>query len=506
MEAVTVHLDAELIRLTARIPTLDYADRPQHADKIALIRDSSQQLVGGFEVVALNLRIIVLLGGTFVILIGIDPWLALLPLFAIPRALAGQRARRLAVHAEEASAEPLRLRAHIFNQAISPVSGKELRIFGLGDELARRSLRITQLSRRLNIHALWVGTFWSTLGDLAFTLGCVGAVAWVVVRAAAGAVSPGGVVLAATMMLGLVLQMTAALQYVQYLQAIMTTAERYLWLVDFSNAAASGMIAGPPPPARLNRGIRLEAVSFHYPDRDKPVLTDISLDLPAGKVIALVGENGSGKSTLIKLLCSFYRPSAGRLLIDDADLAQIDPAGWRGRIGGAFQDFTNFEVALHESVGLGEIALLGRRDLAAAALDRAGAADLARLHPAGLDTMLGKKWGGTELSGGQWQKLALGRALIREKPLLVVFDEPAAALDASAEHDMFSRFAAEARSAESAGRATLLVSHRFSTVRMADAIAVLDGGRIVEFGSHAALMAAGAKYAELFELQASAYR
>jgi|HubBroStandDraft_1064217.scaffolds.fasta_scaffold00118_40 ATP-binding cassette subfamily B protein len=506
MEALTVHLDAELIRLTTRIPTLDYADRPLHADKIALIRDSSRQLVGGLEAVVANLRSAVMLGGTFLILIGIDPWLALLPFFAIPRALAGQRARRLAVRAQETSAEPLRLRGHLFDQATSPVAGKELRIFGLGDELARRFLEITRLSRRLNVGALWAGAFWATSGDLAFTVGCVGAVAWVVVRAASGAVSPGGVVLAATLTMGLVIQMTAAQEYAQYLQAIMTTAERYLWLVDVSKAATDVRSAGGPPPARLDRRIRIEAVSFHYPDRDTPVLTDISLELPAGRVIALVGENGSGKSTLIKLLCGFYRPSAGRILIDDTDLAEIDLPGWRRRIGGAFQDFTNLEVVLHESVGLGEIERLGRRDLAHAALQRAGAADLARLAPAGLDTMLGKRWGGTELSGGQWQKLALGRALIRERPLLVVFDEPAAALDASAEHDMFVRFAAEARSAESAGRATLLVSHRFSTVRMADAIAVLHGGRIVEFGSHEALLAAGAKYAELFELQAKAYR
>src|SRR5580658_6976194 len=484
MEALTVHLDAELIRLTTRIPTLDYADRPLHADKIALIRDSSRQLVGGLEAVVANLRSAVMLGGTFLILIGIDPWLALLPFFAIPRALAGQRARRLAVRAQETSAEPLRLRGHLFDQATSPVAGKELRIFGLGDELARRFLEITRLSRRLNVGALWAGAFWAT----------------------SGAVSPGGVVLAATLTMGLVIQMTAAQEYAQYLQAIMTTAERYLWLVDVSKAATDVRSAGGPPPARLDRRIRIEAVSFHYPDRDTPVLTDISLELPAGRVIALVGENGSGKSTLIKLLCGFYRPSAGRILIDDTDLAEIDLPGWRRRIGGAFQDFTNLEVVLHESVGLGEIERLGRRDLAHAALQRAGAADLARLAPAGLDTMLGKRWGGTELSGGQWQKLALGRALIRERPLLVVFDEPAAALDASAEHDMFVRFAAEARSAESAGRATLLVSHRFSTVRMADAIAVLHGGRIVEFGSHEALLAAGAKYAELFELQAKAYR
>jgi ABC-type multidrug transport system fused ATPase/permease subunit len=506
VEAVTVHLDTEMIRLTARMPTLDYADRPAYADKIALIRQANQQLAQGLQAVALNARILVMLGGTFIILVGIDPWLALLPLFALPRAWAGTKARKLQVAAQEANAEPHRLRAHLFAQTTSPAAGKEIRIFGLGEELAQRYRAITATTLAGNVRANWGGALWSGLGDLIFTLGCVAAIAWLVVRAAAGAVSAGGVVLAATLSTGLILQMTQALQFAQVLQALMTTAERYLWLVDLSEESAAAPPGRGAPPARLSRGLALENVTFAYPDRDKPVLADVSLEIPAGRVIALVGENGSGKSTLVKLLCGFYRPHAGRVLVDGVDLAEIAPAEWRARVSGAFQDFSNLEVVMHESVGLGDLPRLGDRSMVTEAMARGGAADLAALSPDGLDAMLGKKWGGLELSGGQWQKLALSRALTREAPLLSVFDEPAAALDASAEHEMFERFAAEARSAHAGGRATLLVSHRFSTVRMADAIAVLDGGRIVEFGPHEALMSLGGKYAELFEMQASAYR
>lgn len=506
VEAISVHLDAELVRLTARIPTIEYADRPVHADKIGLIRNSRQQLAQGLQVVAVSFRLTVQLLGTFLILMSVDPWLGLLPLFAIPRALAGREARRLQVQAQEATAEPMRLRGHIFNHATSPVAGKELRVFGLGEELAKRYRDISATTRHLNVRANWGGALWSALGDAIFTIGCIAAVVWLVIQAAHGAVTPAGVVLAASLITGLILQMNAALQYTQYIQALSTTAERYVWLEDFSNEAAKTQLGETPSPPLLRRAIRVENVGFAYPDRDKPVLVDVSLEIPAGKVIALVGENGSGKSTLVKLLCGFYRPSSGHILIDDTDLADIAPADWRGRIGGAFQDFTNFETPMHESVGLGDLPHLGDRERAAAAMARAGGSDLAKLNDQGLDVMLGKKWGGIDLSGGQWQKLALGRALMREEPLLVVFDEPAAALDASAEHDLFERFAAEARSGQSAGRATLLISHRFSTVRMADAIAVLDAGQIAEFGSHEALMKAGGKYAELFEIQASAYR
>jgi ABC-type multidrug transport system fused ATPase/permease subunit len=506
VEAISVYLDGELVRLTARIPTIEYADRPAHADKIGLIRNSRQQLASGLQVVAVSFRLVVQLLGTFVILISVDPWLALLPIFAIPRFLAGREARRLTVAAQEATAEPMRLRGHIFNHATSPVAGKELRIFDLGEELAKRYRQISATTRHLNVRNNWGGALWSALGDSIFTIGCIAAVAWLVLQAAHGAVTPAGVVLAASLITGLIMQMNAALQYTQFIQALSTTAERYLWLEDFSNAAAKAELGDRPSPAVLRRGVTLEGVGFAYPDRDKPVLIDVSLELPAGKVIALVGENGSGKSTLVKLLCGFYRPSSGRILIDDTDMAEIAPADWRARIGGAFQDFTNFETPMHESVGLGDLPHLGDQERAAAALARAGGTDLAKLNPQGLDVMLGKKWGGIDLSGGQWQKLALGRALMRDEPLLVVFDEPAAALDASAEHDLFERFAAEARSGQSAGRATLLISHRFSTVRMADAIAVLEGGRIAEFGSHEALVRAGGRYAELFEMQASAYR
>ena len=505
-ELFSTYLDGELIRLTARIPTLEYQDRPVYADKIALIRSNRQLLAGSIQAVTVNLQLLIMLGGAFIILVGIDRTFLLLPLFAIPRVIANQRQQRLNKAAQEAGAEPTRLRTHLYNTAASPVAGKELRIFGLGDEMLRRHRAITDQLAAINRRSVWGASLWSGAGGLAFIAGCVAAIAWVVVRGARGEVSLGNVVLATTLVSTLTVLITTALQMGQFLQTTLQTVERYLWLVDFSGEAVRAETATARPPARLSRGLRLEGVSFAYPDREKPTLDDISLDLPAGQVIALVGENGSGKSTLVKLLCGFYRPASGRILVDDVDLAAMPAADWRRRISAAFQDFTNFELLMRESVGVGDLSRLDDPEASRDAMLRAGADDLATLNAAGLDAMLGKRWGGMELSGGQWQKLALARGVIRETPLLVLFDEPAAALDATAEHDMFERFAAEARSEASAGQVTLLVSHRFSTVRMADVIAVLDKGRIAEFGTHEALMASGGLYAELFELQARAYR
>jgi ATP-binding cassette subfamily B protein len=210
---------------------------------------------------------------------------------------------------------------------------------------------------------------------------------------------------------------------------------------------------------------------------------------------------------MVKLLGRFYEPSGGRIEVDGVALQRIDPDAWRARTSAAFQDFRQFEFLVRETVGVGSLAHVSDGGAVRRAVERASAEDVVAALPAALETQLGKTWeGGVELSGGQWQKLALGRAFMREEPLLVAFDEPTAAIDAQTEHALFERFAAAARSGASRGTVTLIVSHRFSTVRMADLILVLEGGRIVEQGSHEELMRLKGTYAELYELQARAYR
>ncbi len=262
-------------------------------------------------------------------------------------------------------------------------------------------------------------------------------------------------------------------------------------------------------PERITDGLRVEHVSFRYPGTDRLVLDDVDLFIPAGAVVAIVGENGAGKTTLVKLLCRFYEPTEGRITVDGADLSRVPAEGWRARCAGAFQDFFRFELPARSSVGVGDLSRLEDLPAVQTAVVRAGADDVVDRLPDGLQTQLGPTWpGGVEVSFGQWQKVALARGFMRDEPLLLVLDEPTAALDAETEHALFERYASVTRATDAAGngRITVLVSHRFSTVRMADHIVVLDGARVAEHGSHDELMARGGPYAELYGIQASAYR
>jgi ATP-binding cassette subfamily B protein len=286
----------------------------------------------------------------------------------------------------------------------------------------------------------------------------------------------------------------------------MDGARRLAWLEDY--AASLVAKADQPVPAVLRDGIEIDRLSFAYPGTDRLVLQDVSLTLPAGAVVAIVGENGAGKSTLVKLLAKLYEPTGGRILVDGAELSRMPPDAWRDRLAGAFQDFFRFEFTARHSIGLGELERMDDEPAVRAAVGRAGADEVVERLPSDLGTQLGPTWpGGVELSFGQWQKFALARGFMRDEPLVLVLDEPTAALDAETEHALFERFAAAARRTRSAtGRVTVLVSHRFSTVRMADLIVVLDGSRVVEAGSHAELIRRGGQYAELYDIQASAYR
>jgi ATP-binding cassette subfamily B protein len=286
-------------------------------------------------------------------------------------------------------------------------------------------------------------------------------------------------------------------------------AQRLAWLEDY--AAAIAAAADQPVPSRLTRGIRFDHVSFAYPGTDRLVLDDVNLMLPAGAVVAIVGENGAGKTTLVKLLAKMYEPRSGSIVVDDTPLSRVRADEWRSRLAGAFQDFFRFEFRARQTVGVGDVPRLDDAPAVTTAVGRAGAEEVVVTLKAGLETQLGPTWPeGVDVSFGQWQKLALARGFMRDGPLVLVLDEPTAALDAETEHALFERYAAATRGdgvrSDGNGRITILVSHRFSTVRMADLIVVLDGSRVVEVGSHEELVAKGGQYSELYGIQAAAYR
>jgi ATP-binding cassette subfamily B protein len=281
---------------------------------------------------------------------------------------------------------------------------------------------------------------------------------------------------------------------------VRTTAEHYFWLAQ----QAEKEPGTAPTPDRLVHGIELKQITFGYGADDRLALPGTDLFLPAGRTVAIVGENGAGKSTLVKLLTGMYRPATGAVLVDGVDLAAMDLEGYRQKVSAGFQDFVRYQLTVGEAVAVG--GLSEPPDQVRTALGKADATFVDTL-PQGLDTQLGTSWvDGVELSGGQWQKLAIARALVRPHPLLMIMDEPSASLDPQTEAVLFDRLAEEARAGRAAGRITLLISHRFSTVRSADLIIVLEHGRVTEQGTHEELMSRGGSYAELYSLQAAGYQ
>lgn len=376
---------------------------------------------------------------------------------------------------------------------------KEVKLYGLGPRLLERYRdifrRLYKEDRALTIRR----DAWGFALGLVGTVALYGAYAWIAVSTVRRAITLGQM----TMYVALFRQGQSAVSAI--LSAVGGMYEDNLYLstlyeyLETQVPQPSGAASTGPHP---EEGILFEDVSFMYPGAERPALEHITLRLTPGASLALVGENGSGKTTLIKLLTRLYQPTSGRILLDGRDLAQWAEQALRERIGVIFQDFTRYQMLVGENVGAGDERYFEDESRWREAAVKGMASEFIDTLPAGYQTQLGKWFkDGRELSGGQWQKIALSRAFMRTRADILVLDEPTAAMDAQAEADIFEHFRQLAKD-----RITILISHRFSTVRMADQIAVLDQGRIVECGSHEELMRLNGRYAHLFTLQARGYR
>jgi ATP-binding cassette subfamily B protein len=500
-------IDTDVIMLANGSAGIEHQERADYTDRLTVLRENLFQLQQSLESLLITFGLAIAILETGILLALVNPILLLLPLLSVPPLLTGRWAQNRLDRAQDESAGQVRLSRHLFRQATSAGPAKELRLFDLQDELRRRHYQLWDgaTEHLWRIHRS--NTFIRALGQLIFAVGYVGSVLLVVRGVIIHHGQPGDVVLAITLAAQVNAQVTIGLGLVYNLQGMAKILGRYDWLKEI---VARNLPIEPdrPTPATIGRGITFENLSFHYPGTDAPVLGGVNLELPAGSTVAIVGENGAGKTTLVKLLCRFYEPQEGRVLVDGVDIRRFDIEDWRTRIASGFQDFARFELLAQRTVGVGDLPQLDSEPAVMAALDRAQATDVVDRLDQGLSTQLGKSYAdGTELSGGQWQKLALGRAMMREHPLLLVLDEPTSALDAQAEHELFERYAENAkRVGVATGAITLLVSHRFSTVRMADLIVVVADGKVLESGSHAELIRRNGLYAELYELQARAYR
>jgi ATP-binding cassette subfamily B protein len=506
-DRVTIALEGHVARLLATIATVAHHERPEYLDRLAMLRNQvfvlDHMYMSLFTTCGWILRLVV----TAALLTTIHPALALLVVFAVPTVLASTWRPAVERSVWLRGAEASRLARHLFTTATTAGPGKEVRVARIGPRLVQERRDAWNRWYRPLAQVRRTSAIWHSLAWALFGAGYVGAVIFV----ARGLAAPvGDVLLLLAAGSRLSFYVSSAVGEIGFLSGFWSDgARRLAWLEDYAASLVAN--ADVDVPDRLRGGITLDHVSFAYPGTSRLVLDDVSLTLPAGAVIAIVGENGAGKTTLVKLLAKMYEPTAGAIHVDEAPLARIRADEWRTRLAGAFQDFFRFEFRARHTVGVGDVPRLDDTPAITTAVGRAGATDVVARLTAGLDTQLGPTWpDGVEVSFGQWQKLALARGFMRDQPLLLVLDEPTAALDAETEHALFERFAAAARGdaavVRQSGRITVLVSHRFSTVRMADLIVVLDGAKLVEVGTHEQLMQRRGQYHELYGIQAAAYR
>jgi ATP-binding cassette subfamily B protein len=497
----THHVSVEVMRQAGQLDLTTYEDpvyydrleraRVQATDRLAMIQQMGRLLQQ-------SMTTLIWTG----ILLWYSPWLVILLAFGVLPTFLGETHFAFLGYAKNFRQTPAKRQMDYLRQVGgSKEAAKELKLFNLSEYLTNR---FTQLSRQIydeNVALSRKKLFAGGLLGIVATLGYYGAYAFVIWRAVTGHYNNIGEFYLLT---------NAIIQASSNLQQVFSTAsgiaDQALFLTDLLAFFEMKPTVGSKPNAKLvprpiRRGFEFRNVGFRYPGTERLVLSNFNFHLAPTERVALIGENGQGKTTVVKLITRLYDPSEGEILLDGVDLRDYDLDDLHHEIGVIFQDFMRYEMTARENIAVGRVEREHTMDEIEFAAQKSLAEGVIQKLAGKYDQMLGRRFeGGVDLSGGEWQKLALARAYLRDAQLLIL-DEPTAALDARSELEVFERFAEL-----TAGKMALLISHRFSTVRMADRIVVLEGGKLVEEGSHAQLMALGGRYASMFEMQAASYR
>ena len=496
----THHVSVEVMRKAAALDVTVYEDpvfydrleraRVQATDRLAMIQQMGRLIQQSVTAIAFS-----------AVLIKYSPFLLLLLVAGIIPAFLGESHFAFLTYAKNFRQTPLRRQMDYLRQVGgSKEAAKELKLFNLSEYLTNRFSALSQTIYEQNVALNRRRLFWGGVLAIIGQLGYYGAYAYSIYRTIAGHYSIGDLTLITTA----IMQAMANIQ--QAFSTASGVADQALFLTDLlaffeMKPRVESKENGLPSPRPVMRGFEFRNVSFTYPGTTRRILSNFNFTLSPGERIALIGENGQGKTTIVKLITRLYDPTEGQVLLDGIDLREYDLADLHKEIGVIFQDFMRYEMTARENISVGRIEIPHTEEEIQYSAEKSLAAGVIRKLRGGYDQMLGRRFeGGVDLSGGEWQKLALARAYLRDAQLLIL-DEPTAALDARSEMQVFERFAELTE-----GKMALLISHRFSTVRMADRIVVLEGGHLVEEGNHSQLMALGGRYAAMFEMQAASYR
>ena len=496
----TRHISIRVMKQAAELDLIAYED-PVFYDRLERARVQATDRLGMIQSIGRLLQQIITAASLSVSILLFSPWLLLLLIVGILPAFLGESHFAFLGYARNFRQTPVRRELDYLRVlGGSREAAKELKLFGLKDFLIARFTRLSDQLYRENVdlarRRLIAGSFLSMIG----TAGYYSAYVYVIWRTATGSLTIGKMIF----LTGAIMQASSNIQ--QVFSTLSSIADQALFLTDLlaffeMRPTICSKPKALPAPRPIVRGFEFRNVSFRYPGTSRLVLNGLNFHLRAGERVALIGENGEGKTTLVKLMTRLYDPVEGQVLLDGVDLREYSLEDLYREIGVIFQDFMRYEMTARENIAVGRIDEVNNLPLLRAAADKSMANEVIARLPRDYEQMLGRRFDkGVDLSGGEWQKVALARAYLRDAQVLIL-DEPTAALDARSEFEVFHRFAEL-----TAGKTALFISHRFSTVRMADRIIVLQHGRIAEDGNHERLLNLGGRYAEMFEMQAASYR